>query len=93
VLEESGAFAGVVAEVVAEDTEGVGGVTEAAGGLWARQLFDKEGAQGLILALEGRLGAEEELGLVGIRYVVCSIDNYICIMLYRIQYVNNRWWI
>jgi hypothetical protein len=72
-LEERGAFVGVVAELVAEDAQGVGGVTEAAGDLRARQLLDKEGAEGLVLAVEWRFGAEEELGLLGISYFISSI--------------------
>jgi hypothetical protein len=65
-LEERGAFVRVVAELIAEDAEGVGGVSETAGDLWARQLLDEEGAQGLVLAMEWRFGAEEELGIVRI---------------------------
>jgi hypothetical protein len=54
---------GVVAELIAEDAEGVGGVSEAAGDLGSGQFLDEEGAQGLVLTMERRFGAEEELGL------------------------------
>jgi len=66
VLEERGAFLGVVTELVAEDAQGVGGITEAAGDLRAGQLLHEEGAEGLVLAVEWRFGTEEELGLLGI---------------------------
>jgi hypothetical protein len=52
VLEEGGAFLGVVAEVVAENAQGVGGITEAAGDLGAGQFLDEEGAEGFVLAVE-----------------------------------------
>jgi len=53
-----------VAELVAENAQGVGRITEAAGGLGAGQFLDEEGAEGFVLAVEGRFGAEKELGLV-----------------------------
>ena len=55
-----------MAELVAEDAEPAGGITEALGGLGRRELFDEVGAQGLVLALEGLLGGEEEGGGLGI---------------------------
>jgi hypothetical protein len=63
VLEESGAFLGVVTELVAEDAHGVGGITEAASDLRPRHFLHEEGAEGLVLAVEWRFGGEEELGL------------------------------
>jgi hypothetical protein len=66
VLKERGAFVRVVAELVAEDAQGVGGVTEAAGHFRARGFLDEEGAEGLVLAMKGRFGAEKEPGLLGI---------------------------
>jgi len=65
-LKEGATFAWVMAELVAEDTQGIGGVTKAASDLGAGQLLDEEGAQGLVLALERERRAEEELGLIGI---------------------------
>ena len=66
VLEERGALLGVVAELVAKDPQGVGGITEAVGDLRAGQFLHKKGAQSLVLAVERGLRAEEEAGLVGI---------------------------
>ncbi len=66
VLKERGAFVRVMAELVAEDAQGVGGVTEAAGHLRARGFLDEKGAESLIWALEWRFGAEKEPGLLGI---------------------------
>jgi len=63
VLEESGAFLGVVTELVAEDAQGVGGITEVGCDLRAGPFVHEEGAQGFVLAVEGGFGSEEELGL------------------------------
>jgi len=80
VLEERGALLGVVAELVAKDPQGVGGITEALGGLGSGQLFDKVGAQGLILAVEGGFRGEEEAGISGNSYLLSSIDSHINIL-------------
>jgi hypothetical protein len=74
-LEERGALVRVVAELIAEDPEGIGGVAETAGDLGSGPLVHEEGAQGLVLAMERRFGAEEELGLVGISKLISSTDN------------------
>jgi len=65
-LKEGGAFVGVMAELVAEDPQGIVGVAEAAGDLGSGRLLDEEGAQGFVLAVERGLRAEEEFGLLGI---------------------------
>ena len=57
--EEEGGL-GVVAEAVAQDAEGGRGVAEGAGDLVGGAAFDEIGAQGLILALLGHRGLEEE---------------------------------
>jgi hypothetical protein len=62
-LDEEGAL-GVVPEVVAEDTEGGGGVPEGPRDLGARSMLDEVGAQGLVLAMPRLLGREEELGRI-----------------------------
>jgi len=59
-LEERRALMGVVAELVAENAERVGGVAEAAGDFGSGQFLDEEGAQGFVLAMKRRLGAEKE---------------------------------
>ena len=65
-LKEGGPFVGLMAELVAEDPQGIVGVTEAAGHLGSGQLLDEEGAEGLVVAVARGLRAEKELGLVGI---------------------------
>jgi hypothetical protein len=88
-LEEAGAFGWVVAELVAEDAEGIGGVTEAASGLGSGQLFDKEGAKGLILAVVGEFRGEEEAGVLGNSYLISSIDSHIFMLSHNIGNVNR----
>jgi hypothetical protein len=58
--EEGSAPVGVVAELVTEDAKGARGIAEAVGDFVGGHLLDEVGAQGLILALQGILGAEEE---------------------------------
>jgi len=62
-LEEAGAFGGIVAELVAEDAEGAGGVGEATGDLGAGELIDEVSAEGFVLAVEGDFGGKKELGV------------------------------
>jgi hypothetical protein len=63
VLEKGRALGGVVGELVAEHTEGAWRVSEGTGDLGGRKLLDEVSAQGLILALEGIFGSEEETGV------------------------------
>jgi len=65
-LKEGGAFVGVMAELVAEDPQGIVGVAEAARDLGTGQLLEEEGAQGLVLAVRRGLRGEEEIGLLGV---------------------------
>lgn len=51
----------IVAELVTKNAEGARGVTEVAGGLVGGEEFDEEGAQGLVLAVFGVGGPEEEV--------------------------------
>jgi len=62
-LEESGAFGGFMAELMTEDAESAWGVIEAAGDLGRRQLIQKIGAEGFVLAVKRGFGSEEELSL------------------------------
>jgi hypothetical protein len=80
VLEKVIALVAVMAEVIAEDAEGIGGVTEALGGLGSGQLFDKIGAERLILAVVGGFRGEEEAGLPGNSYLISSIYIHIYTM-------------
>ena len=55
---------GILAELVDEDAEASRGVTEAASGLGAGEAIDEEGAEGLVLAVGGVGGLEEDAGEV-----------------------------
>ncbi len=79
-MEKAGAFVRIMAELVAQDAEGIGGVTEAASGLRSGQLFDKEGAEGLILTVVGGFRGEEEAGIWRDSYLISSIDSHILIL-------------
>ena len=57
--EEEGGL-GVMAEVVAKDAEGGRGVAESAGDLVRGAVIDEVGPEGLVLALPGQGGFEEE---------------------------------
>ena len=54
----------VLAELVDEDSEGPRRVTEAASDLGSGNPFNEEGAEGLVLAVGGFGGFEEDLGKV-----------------------------
>jgi hypothetical protein len=47
-------------ELVAQDAEGAGGVTESFGGLSRGQAFDEIGSQSFVLAVEGVYGFQKE---------------------------------
>ncbi|HEX9224348.1 MAG TPA: hypothetical protein VF860_13540, partial [Candidatus Acidoferrales bacterium] len=51
-----GPFVGIVTELVAKNAERAGGIAETAGDIIGEFLVDEEGAEGLVLALEGELG-------------------------------------
>ncbi len=51
----------VVTELVTQNSEGTRGVTEVAGGLVGGEELDEEGAKGLVLAMFGVGGLEEEV--------------------------------
>ncbi|MEE4145076.1 MAG: hypothetical protein V2I26_09785 [Halieaceae bacterium] len=62
-LKEAGALGRIVAELVAEDAEGAGGVGVATGDLGTREPFDEVSAKGFVLAVEGHFGGEKEPGI------------------------------
>jgi len=75
--EEGSAFLGVVAELMAEDAEGAGGVTEATGDVGRGLLIDEEGAEGFVLALQRELGGKEEVVVPRGRYLIRSAGLHI----------------
>ena len=58
-VEEEGGV-GIATELVAEDAEGAGGITEVGGDVGGGFLVDEIGAQGFVLTLFGMEGLEEE---------------------------------
>ena len=52
----------VLPQLVAEDAETAGGVAEALGGLGGGEAFDEKRPERLVLAVEGVLGQQEDLG-------------------------------
>lgn len=54
----------IVAELIAEDAEGAGGIAEAAGDVGGRLLLEEVSPEGFLLALHGELRGQEEV-LVG----------------------------
>jgi hypothetical protein len=64
--EERGAFEGIVAELIAEDAEGAGGIAEAASDFGRWFVIDEEGAEGLVLALQGNWGERKKFWLPGV---------------------------
>jgi hypothetical protein len=81
--EEGGAFLRVVAELMAEDAEGAGGVAEAAGDVAGGLLIDEVSTEGFVLALQGELGGEEEVEVARCRYLIRSAGLHIWIMLQK----------
>ena len=63
--EESCSKAGIVAELMAKDTEGTWCITESAGDLDRRKLLDEESTQGFVLPVDSRFRVEEEGGVGG----------------------------
>ena len=61
--QEEGAM-GILAELVDQDAKAAGGVTEAAGNFGTGDVVHEEGAEGLVLAVGGVGGFEENLGEV-----------------------------
>jgi hypothetical protein len=62
-LKKAGPFGGIMAELMAEDAQSPGRVGEAAGDFRSWALLDEVSAERFVLALEGGVWGEEELGL------------------------------
>ena len=80
-LEESGAFCGVVPELVTENAKSARRVIKAARDLLRSDVFNKIAAQGFVLAVDGIFRGEEEIRFRGLRYPISSTDRHIVIML------------
>jgi hypothetical protein len=72
---------GIVAELMAEDAEGAGGVAEAASDVGGGLLIDEVSTEGFVLALQGELGGEEEVVVARCRYLIRSAGLHITIVL------------
>jgi hypothetical protein len=67
-----------MAELVAQDAKGAGGVTKLLGGLSRGKAFDEIGPQGFVLALKGVDGLQEEAGFFEVCcYLFTSTYNHI----------------
>ena len=64
-LKETGALGGIVAELVAEDAEGPGGVAEAMRHDVGGGALDEKAAQRFVLPLKRGVGGEKESSLAG----------------------------
>jgi len=82
--EEGSAFLRVVAELLAEDAEGAGGVAEPAGDVAGGLLIDEEGTEGFVLALQRELRGKEEVLVARCRYLIRSAGLYIQMVLQNI---------
>jgi hypothetical protein len=79
---------GVVAELMTKDAEGARGIAEALGHIRGGLLLDEEGAESLVLALEGEFGGEEKT-LVGMCcYLITSTGGHNIIMLQEHPVIN-----
>jgi hypothetical protein len=86
--EEGSALLGIVAELMAKDAEGAGGVAEAAGHVSGGFLIDEVSAEGFVLALHGELRGKEEFLVARRRYLIRSVDLHISIVLQEHKPVN-----
>jgi hypothetical protein len=81
--EEGGALVGVVTKLMAEDSKSALGVAETASYIDGGLVFDEEGAEGFILALQGKFGRKEEMAVWGSRYPIDSAGRHISMMLHK----------
>jgi hypothetical protein len=72
---------GVMAELMAEDAEGGRGVAKTAGDVAGRLFIDEEGAESLVLTLQGELWSEEEFLVRRGDYLIYSTGRHNQIML------------
>ena len=79
--EEGSALVGTVPKLMAEDAKSALGVAETASYLDGGLLFDEEGAESFILALQGKLGGKEEMPVWGSRYLIGSAGQHKLMML------------
>ena len=86
--EEGGAFLRVVAELIAQDAEGAGGIAETAGDVGGGLLFNEVSTEGFILALQGELRGQEEVLVARRCYLIRSAGLHISIVLPKHGVVN-----
>jgi hypothetical protein len=86
--EERSAFLGIVAELMAKDTEGAGGVTETTGDVGRWLLINEVGTEGFVLALQRELRGKEEILVARRRYLIRSAGLHIQMMLQKQHRVN-----
>jgi hypothetical protein len=86
--EEGSAFLRVVAELMTQDTEGAGGIAEAAGDDGGGLLLDEVSTEGFVLALHRELRGEEEVLVARCRYLIRSAGLHISMVLPKHGTVN-----
>jgi hypothetical protein len=88
--EKGAAFVGVVPELMTKDPKGTRRIAEAPGPIRRELLIDEESAERLILALEGRLGREEEV-LIRHCYLIARTVRYVLMMLEKHLKIKMFW--
>jgi hypothetical protein len=86
--EKGGAFLRVVAELMAQDAEGAGGITEAAGDVGGGFVLEEVSTEGFVLALHGELRGKEEVLVARCRYLIYSAGLHTLIVLPKHVTVN-----
>jgi len=89
--EEGSALLGIVAELMAKDAEGAWGVTKTAGDVAGGLVVDEEGAESLVLALNGELWGQEEFIIRLGDYLIYSTGLHTMIVLQKHATVNMFW--
>jgi peroxiredoxin len=86
--EEGSALVGIVPKLMAEDAKSALGIAETASHIDGGLLFDEEGAESFILALQWKLWRKEEMSARRSRYLIDSAGRHTTIMLPKHSNVN-----
>jgi len=77
-----------MAELMAEDSEGTGGVAETTGDVAGGLLLNEVSTEGFVLALHGELRGQEEVLVARCRYLIRSAGLHISMVLPKHGTVN-----
>jgi hypothetical protein len=86
--EEGSALVGIVPKLMAQDAKSALGIAETASHIDGGLLFDEEGAESFILALQWKLWSKEETSVWGSRYLIDSAGRHKVMMLPKHSNVN-----